>query len=130
MNILLIGDVVGKPGRAAAAALFPALRREHNCCFCIANGENVAGGAGLSARCVNDLRAHGVDVVTTGDHVWDQRPFVSDVAGLPFVLRPLNVSAAQPGKGYGIEIQGAWYWYRSWVDRCIDLCQQAGGKYK
>ena len=102
MKALLIGDVVGKGGRDAVRALAPALRREFNCAFCIANAENCAGGAGLTEKAVLELMAGGVDVLTTGDHVWDQREFVTQIKHLPFVLRPANLPACQPGVGYGV----------------------------
>jgi metallophosphoesterase (TIGR00282 family) len=102
MNVLFVGDVVGKGGRAAVKALVPELRREYTCSFCIANIENVAGGAGITRACVDDLTGIGVDVFTTGDHVWDQHDFVEQIEGIPNLLRPGNVCAAQPGRGYGL----------------------------
>ncbi len=102
MKILLVGDIVGKGGRRAACKLIPRLRTELGCCYCIANGENVAGGAGLTAKCVEELKSNGVDTITTGDHIWDQKDFVNDVKRYPYVLRPANFSLQQPGRGYGI----------------------------
>lgn len=102
MRILLIGDVVGKGGRKAVRQLVPELRKEFNCAFCIANGENVAGGAGLTESTVLELKAGGVDVVTSGDHVWDQHDFAGQIDRLPFVLRPANLQPGQPGRGYGV----------------------------
>jgi metallophosphoesterase (TIGR00282 family) len=75
---------------------------EYDCDFCIANGENSAGGSGLTGRCVRELLDAGVHVITTGDHVWDQRDFVSEIKNLPQVLRPANVSPKQPGRGYAV----------------------------
>ena len=102
MKILFVGDIVGKGGRQAVATLVPELRRELGCDFCIANAENIAGGAGITRRCITDLEGAGVDVFTSGDHVWDQREFVTEIAHLPTVLRPANVHAGQPGRGYGL----------------------------
>lgn len=103
MKILIIGDIVGKGGRCAVADLAPELRREFDCAFCIANGENMAGGGGLSRKTLEDLFKTGaVDVVTSGDHVWDQKEFVTEIRDLPNVLRPANLPAQQPGKGYGV----------------------------
>lgn len=102
MRILLVGDIVGKGGRKAVRQLVPQLRRELQCSFCIANGENCAGGAGLTEKGVLELKDSGVDVVTSGDHVWDQRDFVGQIAGLPFALRPANVYKGQPGRGFNI----------------------------
>lgn len=99
MRVLIIGDLVGKGARRAVCDLVPALRREFGCAFCIANAENIAGGAGLTANCIQELKKHGVDVVTSGDHVWDQRDFIHEIQSLPFVLRPENLGANQPGRG-------------------------------
>lgn len=101
MNILFIGDVVGKGGRKAVQELVPDLRREFNCSFCIANGENAAGGCGLTAKCVNSL-ATVVDVITSGDHVWDQKSFEHEITQFPNVLRPANLSDLQPGNGFRV----------------------------
>jgi len=102
MRALLIGDVVGKGGRQAVRQLAPALKAEFKCAFCIANGENSAGGAGLTENCAMELKSSDVDVVTSGDHVWDQKEFAQQIDRLPFVLRPANFHASQPGRGYGI----------------------------
>ncbi len=102
MKILLIGDIVGKQARKAVQDLAPKLRKEFNSGFCIANGENMAGGAGLSETGCLELKNRGVDVITSGDHVWDQKDFVTQITRLPFVLRPANLYQGQPGRGYGI----------------------------
>ena len=103
MNILFIGDIVGKGGRLAVRELVPELKREFNCSFCVANGENAAAGSGINAKCVRHLHPDFVDVVTTGDHAWDQKEFASEIEGLSnVVLRPANFSDRQPGSGFGI----------------------------
>ncbi len=102
MNILFIGDVVGKGGRRAVVDLAPALRREFSCDLVVANGENVAGGGGLTRKCVNALLEGRVDVITAGDHVWDQKDFVNEIRLCPEVLRPANVCPDQPGRGYAV----------------------------
>ena len=102
MKILLVGDIVGKGGQAAVCRLVPKLRKEHHCCFCIANAENIAAGAGLTRAAVENLHNHDVDVVTAGDHVWAKTDYVGHIDGLPKALRPANLSARQPGRGYGI----------------------------
>ncbi|OGV81786.1 MAG: hypothetical protein A3K19_26335 [Lentisphaerae bacterium RIFOXYB12_FULL_65_16] len=102
MNVLFVGDVVGKGGRVAVKTQIAELRREYDCSFCIANIENVAGGAGITRACVDDMTGIGVDVFTTGDHVWDQRDFVEQIKDIPSLLRPANVCVAQPGRGYGL----------------------------
>ncbi|NLF93184.1 MAG: YmdB family metallophosphoesterase [Oligosphaeraceae bacterium] len=102
MKILFIGDIVGKGGREAAMALTPVLRREYACEFCIANAENIAGGNGLTKNCLQELFNRGIDVCTAGDHVWDQKEFTFEIEQLTNVLRPANLPACQPGRGYAV----------------------------
>jgi metallophosphoesterase (TIGR00282 family) len=102
MNLLFIGDIVGKGGRRAVRTIVPELRKEFNCSFVIANLENTAAGAGLNAKCINQLHPDFVDVVTTGDHVWDQKDFEYEIEQFKAVLRPANMSTRQPGKGFGV----------------------------
>ncbi len=99
MRILFVGDVVGRPGRDAVAALLPKLRDELRVDLAIVNGENAAGGAGLTAEIARELQASGADVVTSGNHVWDQRQFANEIESLDFVLRPINLPANNPGRG-------------------------------
>ena len=99
MRILFVGDVVGRPGRDAVAALLPSLRDELGVDLAIVNGENAAGGAGLTAEIARELQASGADVVTSGNHVWDQRQFANEIESLDFVLRPLNYPPTNPGRG-------------------------------
>ena len=99
MRILFVGDVVGRPGREAVAALLPKLRSELRVDLAIVNGENAAGGAGLTAEIARELQASGADVVTSGNHVWDQRQFVNEIESLDFVLRPINLPPNNPGRG-------------------------------
>ena len=106
MRILFVGDVVGRPGRDAVAALLPKLRAELRVDLAIVNGENAAGGAGLTAEIARELQASGADVVTTGNHVWDQRQFIAEIESLDFVLRPLNLPPSNPGRG-SLVTQGA-----------------------
>jgi len=106
MRILFVGDVVGRPGRDAVAALLPGLRTELRVDLAIVNGENAAGGAGLTAEIARELQASGADVVTTGNHVWDQRQFIAEIETLDFVLRPLNLPPNNPGRG-SLEAKGA-----------------------
>ena len=102
MNLLFIGDIVGKGGRKAVQELVPDLRKEFQCSFVIANMENSASGSGLNAKCINQLHPDFVDVVTTGDHVWDQKGFDQEIDRYKAVLRPANLSDQQPGKGFGV----------------------------
>ena len=98
MRILMIGDVIGKPGRRAVKQLLPSLRSEHGIDLVIANGENTAGGFGLTLDTANELLDSGVDLLTSGNHIWDQKeiiPYLDE--GLPLV-RPANYPDA-PGRG-------------------------------
>jgi len=100
VRILFVGDVVGRPGREAVRALLPVLRAELAVDLAIVNGENAAGGAGLTAEIARELQAVGADVVTNGNHVWDQRAFAADIERLDFALRPLNLAPGNPGRGW------------------------------
>ena len=107
MKILFIGDVVGAPGRKAIGQLVPRLRARHGVQFVIANGENSAGGAGITPATANDIFNAGVDVITTGDHVWDQKDVMTIIDSEPRFLRPCNYPAGTPGRGAAIfEQQG------------------------
>lgn len=99
MKILFIGDIVGSPGRHAVATLVPRLRQERGLDMVIANGENSAHGAGLTEATVGALLGSGVDVITTGDHVWDQKGFEKFIELESRVIRPLNVPPGVPGRG-------------------------------
>lgn len=99
MNILFIGDVVGKPGREAVATLVPKLRKQRGLDLVIANGENSAHGAGLTSSTVNALLESGVDVVTSGDHTWDQKEIYEVIEREPRLIRPLNFPPSTPGRG-------------------------------
>lgn len=99
MKILFCGDVVGRSGRDAIATHLPALRRRLAPDFVVANGENAAHGFGITARLVEELCACGIDVITSGNHVWDQREIIGDIDQEPRLLRPLNFPAGTPGLG-------------------------------
>jgi len=99
----MIGDVIGKPGRLAVEAILPALREERGIDFVTANGENVAGGLGLTASTAESLFAAGVDVITSGNHIWDKREIYPFLESSDRVLRPLNYGTHDvPGRGWGI----------------------------
>lgn len=102
MNILFIGDIYGKPGRKAAADLIPRLRESHRIDLCIANGENAAGGFGLTENIAKKLFAYGADVITTGNHVWDRKDAIPYILGADRVLRPANFPESVGGAGCGI----------------------------
>jgi metallophosphoesterase (TIGR00282 family) len=103
LRILFVGDVVGRPGRSAVAALVPKIRDERKIDFVVINGENAAGGAGLTADIARELKEAGADVVTNGNHVWDQRQFMRDIGTLPFAIRPINLAPGNPGRGWVVE---------------------------
>jgi 2',3'-cyclic-nucleotide 2'-phosphodiesterase len=100
LKVLFIGDIVGRCGRECLMACLPAWRESHGVDLVIANGENAAGGAGINARLANELRAHGVDAITLGDHVWDQRGFETEIGALERVCRPANLPEQCPGRTY------------------------------
>ena len=96
----MIGDAVGRPGRRALSVLVPKLRRELAIDVVIANGENAAAGRGLTLNSAEEMFAAGVDIITSGNHIWDQKEIVSHLEDddLP-VARPLNYPAGAPGRG-------------------------------
>jgi metallophosphoesterase (TIGR00282 family) len=102
VKILFIGDIVGEPGRRAVHTLLPKLREQHGLDFIIANGENSAGGNGITPRIAAELFNSGVDVITTGDHLWDQKEVMELLEGERRFLRPLNYPAGTPGQGSGV----------------------------
>ena len=102
MKLLFIGDIVGQPGRNAVKVLLPKLREQHELDFVIANGENSAGGSGITPRTAGEIFAAGVDVITCGDHLWDQKEVMELLANEKRFLRPLNYPAGTLGQGRGI----------------------------
>ena len=99
MKQLLIGDIVGEPGRRAVKTLVPLLRVQHGLDVVIANGENSAGGSGITLKTAEEIFSAGVDVITTGDHLWDQKEVAELLAREPRFLRPLNYPAGVAGQG-------------------------------
>jgi len=102
LTVLFIGDVVGRPGRRMVECGVAFLRRERTIDFVIANGENAAGGSGITPKVVGQLFAAGVDCITTGDHVFRQREGEAIIREDARVLRPLNLSGRAAGRGVGI----------------------------
>lgn len=96
----MVGDLVGRPGRHAAQGIVPRLRRDHKIDLVVANGENAAGGRGLTPATAEEILDAGIDVITSGNHIWAQREIVSYLAQQPRVLRPLNYPPGAPGQGY------------------------------
>ena len=99
IRILFLGDVVGEPGRKAVIEQLPVLKQEKGIDFIIVNGENAAGGRGITPRITIDLLRAGAAVVTTGDHVWDQQEIVEYFPTEPRLLRPINYPEGTPGQG-------------------------------
>ena len=98
MKILFIGDIVGNPGRAATTEFLNEHRHEYD--FIVANGENAAGGKGLTFEIVDQLLASGVSVITTGNHVWDKKEILDFIDTTPQLIRPANYPAEVPGRGF------------------------------
>jgi len=99
LTVLFLGDVVGEPGRRAVIARLPELKAKYALDFIIVNGENAAGGRGITGKITIDLLRAGVSVVTTGDHIWDQKDIVPFLDLEPRLLRPLNYPIGAPGNG-------------------------------
>lgn len=102
MNILFIGDIIGKPGRRIIREiLYPVLNR-YEIDFCIANGENTASGFGITRQLVQELLAMGIDCITSGNHIWDKKEILEVLDLEPRLLRPANYPECTPGNAYGI----------------------------
>lgn len=106
MNILVIGDIVGKPGRRALKNLLPGLQQKYNIEFTVANAENAAGGKGISKEVFAEIIGAGVDVVTMGNHVWDNREVFSFIDDEARIIRPANYPGDCPGQGYHVYTGG------------------------
>ncbi len=96
----MVGDVIGKPGRKAVSVLLPELRKKHEIDLIVANGENAAGGIGLTPDTAQELFQSGVDVITSGNHIWYHKDIVPYIDSEPRILRPLNMPPGVPGHGY------------------------------
>lgn len=102
MNLLFIGDVFGSPGRSFLNAMLPELMEDYNIDFTVANGENAAGGAGLTGPVAQELFDAGVNVITSGNHIWDKREIYAVIESENRILRPANYPPGIPGKGSGV----------------------------
>ena len=100
MRILFLGDVVGRTGRDGVLAALQVLRERLDPDITIVNGENSAGGFGITMKIADEFFAAGVDVITTGNHVWDQKELVGQIDQQPRLLRPLNYPEGTPGRGF------------------------------
>lgn len=99
MKILLIGDVVGRPGREAVKKIVPGLRKDRIIDFVVANAENIAGGSGMTPATIDELLDSQVDVLTSGDHVWKKKEIYEKLEKDARVLRPANYPEVCPGRG-------------------------------
>ncbi|MGI6620507.1 MAG: TIGR00282 family metallophosphoesterase [Bacillota bacterium] len=104
MNLLFIGDVFGSPGRSLLKATLPELIEKYQVGLTIANGENAAGGAGLTGPVAQELFSMGVDVITSGNHIWDKKEIFQVIDDEPRILRPANYPPGVSGKGSGVYI--------------------------
>lgn len=102
MKILFIGDIVGRPGREAVKGLLPGLKKEFNLDFVIANAENAAGGSGITPKVANELFDYGVDVLTSGDHIWKKSAIFEIIDKEERILRPVNLPPGAPGRGHAL----------------------------
>lgn len=102
MRILMVGDIVGRPGRIFFRETTQKLRREKNIDMVVVNGENMAHGKGLTRATFEEVLSGGADVVTTGNHVWDKKDIFEFIDREPFLLRPANYPEDAPGKGFCI----------------------------
>jgi len=100
MNILMVGDVYGEPGRQAITKLVPRLRQAHAIDFCVVNVENAAGGFGVTAAIARQVLEAGADVMTSGNHIWNKREIVEYITKENLLLRPANFPAGTPGVGH------------------------------
>lgn len=100
MRALIIGDIIGRPGRKATAELLPKLRNDQKIDLVIANGENAAGGIGLTPDTAKELFKSGIDVITSGNHIWHHKEIIPDLESETLIIRPLNMPPGVPGRGY------------------------------
>ena len=100
MLLLAIGDIIGKPGRQAIQKLLPELKEQHSPDLVIANGENVAGGIGLTSITARELLEAGANVITSGNHIWAHKEIIPYLDSEMPILRPLNYPPGVPGRGY------------------------------
>jgi len=103
--ILAVGDIIGRPGRQATQELLPGLQQQYGLDLIIANGENAAGGLGLTSTTAREVLGAGVDVLTSGNHIWAQKEIIPYLDGEMPILRPLNYPPGVPGRGYIINSQ-------------------------
>ena len=101
----MIGDIVGRPGREAVRKVLPNLRRQLGLDIVVANGENAAGGLGITPDTAREIFSYGVDVITSGNHIWDKKEIIPLLNDQSSGLRPLNYPDSTPGSGY-VDVNG------------------------
>lgn len=99
-KILFIGDIVGRGGREAVKKILPSLKEKYSPDITVANGENSAGGAGINEKKYKELVENGIDVITLGNHVWNNREFIKEIVNCKNAVRPANYPEGAPGKGW------------------------------
>jgi metallophosphoesterase (TIGR00282 family) len=102
MKILFIGDIVGRLGRILVKDMVPVLKRDHKIDVVVVNGENSAAGVGITKKICEELHSFGVDVITTGNHIWAKRDILEDITSCPSLIRPANYPDGVPGVGYKV----------------------------
>ena len=102
MKILFIGDIVGEPGRRAVKELVPKIKKKQGVEFVVANGENAAGGSGITPQLVDELLGYGVDCLTSGDHIWKKKEILDYIDSANRLLRPANYPSGVPGSGSSV----------------------------
>jgi hypothetical protein len=107
IRVLLIGDIVGTPGREVVSKLLPGIVSDYDINFTIANAENAADGFGLTQSIALELLGCGINLLTSGNHIWDKKNIVSFIAKDPRLLRPANFPQEIPGKGSAVIADGA-----------------------
>ena len=108
MRLMMIGDVVGSPGRRILAREMPRLRKERGLDAIVVNAENCAGGSGITAALAQEILAAGADAITLGDHTWGQKEFASQIDRLDRIVRPANFPDECPDKGWRIVVKPTW----------------------
>ncbi len=102
MKLLFIADIYGRPGRRAICHLLPSLLAQYNVDICIANGENAAGGSGITEKVAEELFSYGINVLTSGNHIWDKKEVLPYLERAEYLLRPANYPPAVAGKGAAV----------------------------
>src|SRR3989338_9625170 len=102
IKVFFIGDIIGRPGRMAVKELLPDIRGKHAIDFVIANGENAAGGFGITPAIAEELIGLNIDIITSGNHIWDKKEIIDYIKDKPWLLRPANYPEGVPGFGWAV----------------------------